>query len=360
MHAFKNGGTENLFISITEQIPNINFYLLSISNEVDYHQISKLPKNVHFIHCKYKSILTRFIKLESYLSKNYKNVPCIIDFHETLLSEVFTLINSRKKICVHWFNSNPSMRLKNKKIDLYYRFYSLYKKTICICQTQKEILMRTVPKINRDSILVSYNFVNIPQIIDKSKVSIDFNYKYIFHVSRIDFGSKDLQTLIRAYEILPNYVTSIYKLVIAGDGPDFEKLKNIRDKSIQKDNIFLLGNLQNPYVWMRNASLFVVSSLVEGFSLTLLEALCLGCPIISSDFLCGAREILEFNEQKYGLIFKIGDSKELSSLMVKILINEDFAKEFMKKAPERAEYFYINGLEMMKDIFNNKRLLDTK
>jgi CDP-glycerol glycerophosphotransferase len=88
------------------------------------------------------------------------------------------------------------------------------------------------------------------------------------------------------------------KLFIVGDGPLYRDLATrVRSLGLGQ-SVFLLGYRDNPYVLMRHASCFVLSSDHEGQPMVLLEALALGMPIVSTD-IPGSRSVLEGG---YGLL----------------------------------------------------------
>ena len=72
----------------------------------------------------------------------------------------------------------------------------------------------------------------------------------------------------------------------------------------------LPGFVMNPYAYMSRASLFVLSSRWEGLPTVLIEALCCGTPVVSTDCPSGPREILK--DGKYGLLTPVGDINALA------------------------------------------------
>ena len=73
-------------------------------------------------------------------------------------------------------------------------------------------------------------------------------------------------------------------------------------------------NIENPNFFYKKADLFILSSKYEGLPNTLIEALSFGIPIFSTNCKTGPKEIL--NKSKYGTLFKIGDYKTLSNLIL--------------------------------------------
>ena len=83
------------------------------------------------------------------------------------------------------------------------------------------------------------------------------------------------------------------KLIVVGEGRERTALEDlIRDLGVGND-VDLPGFSDNPYAFMKAASLFVMSSTHEGFGNVLIEALASGCPAISTDCPGGPPEILE-------------------------------------------------------------------
>ena len=81
-------------------------------------------------------------------------------------------------------------------------------------------------------------------------------------------------------------------LVLVGDG-DFKDLyQSIIEQENLKDHVYFTGFQKNPYKYMAKCTVFVLSSLSEGFPNVLAEAMALGLPVISANCLTGPAEIL--------------------------------------------------------------------
>lgn len=350
MNQFLNGGVENLFLTLAKIRTNDIFHLVILNNSYDRQKISTLPNNIKIINCFINNKYKRFFYFSKYIKKQLKNVSVMIDFHEVLQSELFMLYNSKKKICIHWFNSNPYMRLKKNKKDLYFNIYPFYKKTICICESQKIILQEVMPNILDSKFYVSNNFIDKEIVIEKAGSINPLQFHYFVMISRIDFGAKDFQTVIKAYEQLPFEIKRKYKMVFVGDGPDFDKLKSLINMSPDKEYFYLTGNQSNPYPYIKNAEIFIQSSLSEGFPLTTLEAWVIGCPVILSNFLCSAKE-LSSNETA-ALLFEIGNEKQLSEKIRLILKNKIIKEKLINDGKQRFEFYYNNGINSLNELFN--------
>ena len=189
-----------------------------------------------------------------------------------------------------------------------------------VCTVSKEMgeeLVKLAPNLKEKQKTV-YNPIDIEEIEKKSKddseltewEKILIKEKYICSVGRLDEIDKDFTTLIRAFGELKKEERVEEKLVIVGDGPDRKKLEGLVNEFEIRDVIFL-GKKSNPYIWIRNSKLFVLSSKSEGFPTVLIEAKLLGCNILTSDY-SGVMEIIEDKES----LFRVGNIEMLKEKIV--------------------------------------------
>lgn len=90
------------------------------------------------------------------------------------------------------------------------------------------------------------------------------------------------------------------RLIIIGDGPERPQLEAIcRDRDLT-DSVLLPGYINAPSGWLNHASLFVCSSLYEGFGNVIVEAMACGVPVVSTDCPFGPAEILDGG--RYGIL----------------------------------------------------------
>lgn len=142
-----------------------------------------------------------------------------------------------------------------------------------------------------------YNPVNFKKIRNKLQESIPQGYSDIFKSGKVFINVGRLSPvkgqwhLIRAFKKVVKDYPEV-KLVILGEGILREKLEDLIKKCKLEDNVFLLGNQENVFSFLKAANCFVFSSLNEGLPNALLEAKTVGLPIISTDCETGPREIL--------------------------------------------------------------------
>ena len=160
------------------------------------------------------------------------------------------------------------------------------------------------------------------------------NGPYIVNVARL-VPQKDQQMLLEAYA----KSRTTQPLVIVGEGKLKTELQNTA-KSLGIDNkVLFVGNQANPYVWMKHASLFVLSSKFEGLGIVLFESLACGTPIISVDCPGGVRDIFKDELEPYlceqhadALAQKIDQIVEQNGYPIQEKWIEDFKPENVVKA----------------------------
>ncbi|MGB1914888.1 MAG: glycosyltransferase, partial [Paracoccaceae bacterium] len=103
-------------------------------------------------------------------------------------------------------------------------------------------------------------------------------------------------------------------LIIAGDGPEMEMLEKLIEDLNLSDRVALLGHVHNPYPLYKHADVFVLSSLREGLPTVLVEALALGCKVVSTDVRSGPREILRGGD--LGKLVPVSDKSSLAKAMI--------------------------------------------
>lgn len=135
---------------------------------------------------------------------------------------------------------------------------------------------------------------------------------YILHVGRFA-RLKRHDVLFDAYkQVISRPGTTLKLVLLCEQNP---KLLRLIKKYQLEDHIILPGFQQNPYKWMKNARLLVLSSDGEGFGLVLVEAMLCGTPVVSTACQHGPSEILGEEFAEY--LSPVGDTSELAKNIVK-------------------------------------------
>ena len=151
----------------------------------------------------------------------------------------------------------------------------------------------------------------------------------ILAAGRLD-GVKDYSTMIKAFALIARRRPC--RLLILGEGPMRERLENLVHELDLDDRVALPGWVANPYAFMSRASLFVLSSIHEGLSMVLVEAMACGCPCVSTDCPTGPGEILRDGET--GALVPVGDEAALAEAMERALDQPPDASILRRRADD--------------------------
>jgi len=290
-----------------------------------------LPKiakklNLNVLHVQYITPL--------WLSKKIKLITTI---HDVSFKSFPELINK-----VDLFFLNLLIPISLKKAD----------KIIAVSKfTKKEIIKYYDTK--DEKIKVIYNGGVGEVFNEKNKNSLKILNKigiekpYFFYVGTYQ-PRKDIPTLIEAFLNLKTNHKNFknFKLVLGGKlkahNYDFrideilkKTEKDFNKRKFLKDLIFT-GYIKNKDLvdLYKEAEIFALPSLYEGFGLPLVEAMSFGIPVVCSDIDC-FREVGK-NAVRY---YKTNDQRDLQKKLIEVIIDKEKRKNLIEKGKKRAEFF---------------------
>ena len=199
-----------------------------------------------------------------------------------------------------------------------------------------------------------YNPLNKIEIIKKSKKSskrifTSNNKLKILNIGRFT-DQKDQLTFLKSLNYIKGKIR--FEACLIGRGILKNKLeKYILDNKLN-DFVKILDFTENPYPLIKQSNLFILTSKYEGLPNVLLEALVLKKFIISSSCETGPKEILLNGNG--GLLFKVGNYKELAKKIIFYTMNKPKCKKLLNnsyKSLKRFDY-KINLLKYFKLINN--------
>lgn len=368
MHRFSTGGVERMLLNVSRQLPEYEIHLLILNNDFDgiYHRI---PAHVHTDSFETFSLIRGLRSLSQknkYLSKlcsllllisqmiivkytsRYK-ADYTVNFSDTLSTLLVANMCKGKKIS--WIHLNPSVIATSRWARIYKWLYAKCNTVVCVCEDQREIFRQQLMLAGQtDNTRVIYNTIDTAAI----DLLLAENYQknsspYFLMVARLDTRSKDFFTVIDAFTGLKATLNIPHQMIFLGEGPDRKLIQDYIDSNAPGD-VFLAGNSINPYLWMRDAEIFIFSSKFEGFGLVLLEALYCGVPVISTNCKVGPREILSDGE--YGVLLDVGDAKGMQNAMKNLLSStKEELYTIMAKGRKRAEGFDIKQTSRINKLF---------
>lgn len=360
----------------------IKFHVEGKIIEIEYEGKSFLSKLCIFI--------KRLVKLYN-INKKYK-FDYIISFGMT--SNIISIIVFKygkvkcKRIIITEHNvksieNNIGKSIKTLIYNKVYNFFirKLYNKADNIVSVSKYIGLDLIKNygIKKEKICTIYNGVN-KELIDSLKYEAlsDSEYEIFKNPVIINVGALSLQKgqwyLIKIMPELKKKIPNL-QLVILGQGSYYDKLSNLIQSLNLQGSVHLIGEKSNPYKYMYNADIFVLTSLYEGFPNVLVEAMSVELPIVSVDCKSGPRELLNENinidiEDRYILcdygilvpdlfkinVFNLEKKQILLQAILEIMENNKLREYYRQKSRYRIKNFtaekmteqYINILKNIK------------
>ena len=235
--------------------------------------------------------------------------------------------NTPNKIA--WMHTDISVQNDSKR---YYNLVreSLEKMNMSVCVSDRvRDVYKSYYDLDDDKIQTIHNIINDIEIKNKGNEKIDVEYSKdtvnLISVGRLEF-QKNYTRFIKVHKKL---IDDGYKInsYLIGDGLEYDKLSNlVKEKKI--DNTFkFLGRKDNPFPYVKNADLFVLSSILEGLPTVLYESIILGTPCVST-LVAGAKEVLK---DEYGLVVENSDEGLYNGLK-RILDDKSLLKKYKSNA----------------------------
>lgn len=151
---------------------------------------------------------------------------------------------------------------------------------------------------------------------------------------------KGFDQLLRAFHTVAGQTTA--RLAILGEGPERERLEALAKTLKIQDRVDLVGFRANPYKYMAQADVFVLSSLWEGLPTVLVEAMACGAPVVATDCPSGPREIIT-NESE-GILVPPADPADLAHAILMVLSKPDLSNEMRLAGRLRAQDFRVERI----------------
>ena len=155
------------------------------------------------------------------------------------------------------------------------------------------------------------------------------------HIARLNF-IKDQKTLLESVRLVVDRVPD-FRLTMVGDGPMREELHALREALQLGGHVDFLGERKDVAALLANADIFVLSSLQEGLSLTLLEAMASGLAVVATD-VGGNREVVIPGTT--GLLVPAQSPEDLARAIMELVHHPEMAREMGLSGRLRVEKYF--------------------
>lgn len=222
---------------------------------------------------------------------------------------------------------NVSYRLDEKEKNFQQQYYDKYNSIIAVSNSTKDIFLETFPNYaHKIKVIFDINNADfIAEMADLEKgYDDDFDGLRILTIGRLANQ--------KGYDIALNACMKLkergikFKWYALGKGPLQEEIeKSIKEKSLS-EHFMLLGVKSNPYPYIKNADIYVQTSMFEGFGLAIAEARMLNVPVVTTRFDAVYSQMID---GKNGIVVDMNADAVYNGIL--LLINDNELRENIRK-----------------------------
>ena len=337
-----NHGENNLF---ENEIPEKVNYKFLFDN---YNGKNKLIKEIYRIRAK----ATYLKKVEKIIKENKYDI--IIDYSSNLLKYNNFDIKVPVFAWIH-FSLTFGEKLSVDKIEKYKKQYKKYDKILAICDTMRDEFVEILG-MDKNKVELVYNPIDLEAIRKKAE-NIDKKYEnylkqdYFLQVSRLTEQKQPEHLVDIYYKLKQRGIKE--KLYFIGNGEKVELIKQKIKEYKLEDDVILLGQIENPYPFFKNAKLFVHTGKYEGLPTVLLESLAFGTPVVAYDCPTGPKDILGKNSE-YGELIPLNDKDTFVEKVYELMNKNEKYENYRKLSLVRANDFSMESNKAkLKELIEN-------
>ena len=364
------GGEERVLLNVLRNLVELNYdvdLLITWNHKENNLFENEIPKKVNYeflfdsYNGKNKLIkeIYRIKAKTTYLKKIEKKIKnekydIVIDYSSNLLKYDNFDIKIPVFAWIH-FSLTFGEKLTLEKTKKYKKQYKKYSKIFAITRVMKEEFINKV-EIDEKKVELVYNPIDL-KLIEKKAENVEKKYEnylkqdYFLQVSRLTQQKQPEHLVDIYYKLKQSGIKE--KLYFIGDGEKKEIIKQkIKEYNLEND-IILLGQIENPYPFFKNAKLFVHTAKYEGLPTVLLESLALGTPVVSYDCPTGPRDILGKNSE-YGELISLNDKDMFVEKVLELMNSKEKYEKYKNLSLIRANDFSMeNNKVKLKELIEN-------
>lgn len=332
-----SGGSERVMSLLANELADRNYQvtIICLNKQIVFYPINK-KVNIVFAEKETQSsfLLKKIAWFRKYVDDNRPDV--VIPFMEAVYCvTLFSLIG----ISVPIISSERIDPRKSPFIRNILRRIFLPLTTHLVVQTEK--IRSFYPPFIRKKTSVIYNPVNdeVFHQIENEELKIENGERLnrIISIGKL-YPQKNQKLMIRAFARVADEFPE-WQLVIFGEGPLRESLELIVESLEMKDRILLPGRTEHVVEELKKSKVFCFSSNFEGMSNAIIEAICVGLPIVSTN-VSGASELIE--EGKGGNIVPCGDVDQFVQALQKLMRNRNIQESMSEYNLKKASMFKLD------------------
>ena len=321
------GGVERMVTNLCRAFvaTPIDLDVLLIKAQGPY--VDRLPNNANIIRLRAKHSLTSVWEVSRYLRTERPTALLAIKHRAILaalrarrLAGTTTPISGRLGTTVSAALASKSRRRQQSWYRAMRRHYPQLETLVAVSQGVADDVM-AITDMKPPQIAVVRNPTITPELLQAAEHPVEHPWlqtgsdiPVILGVGRLT-EQKDFPTLLSAFALVRAQRQA--RLIILGDGRLRSDLLAQAETLGVAEDVALPGFQDNPWAWMKRASVFALSSRWEGSPNTLTEAMGLGVPVVSTDCPSGPKELLDSG--RVAPLVAMGDTEALADALLSTL-----------------------------------------
>lgn len=349
------GGADKITLTLLQHLDQKEFELHLILMKAEGEFIKDIPTYVNVIDCKSKNLWFFILPLYKILKKENPDIVFSTSGGTNMPLSLCSLIHKGR--AYRSILSERSIITKTTMIWVKRILYPFADEYTAVSEGVKSNMAELL-KIQHDKIRVVNNPIITSDLLNKSKEECNhlwFSEKrkipVMLHVGRF-VPQKDHDTLIKAFHELRKEIK--VRLFLLGEGPLKQDIKNLVKKLDLSEDVIFAGFDKNPFKYMTNCDLFVLSSKQEGMPGVLIQAMACGAACISTDCKSGPNEIIKTDEN--GILVPVGNTHDMTIAMKSLLIKPDLRRKIGERGKLSVSKFNVDtALKSYKTVILNEQ-----
>ena len=348
--SLRHGGAEKVLVTFLKNLPQNKYEIDLLLNLYSGKYLPEVPTWINVLYLNKGEMITTnrlqdipvkaFRVIYQKLLKQFPNLlyqfilkgkkydvefAAIHGFRDEILNS--PLKSSKKLVWIH--NDLKKTELHHYTDEEFRKFFGFDKIMVISEKIEQDFNNLTQNQEEKNKIVRIYNPLDTEEIVLKSQEARSKNSNLgtqnpdpTFVSVGTVFPQKGFDRLLKVHKRLLDEGFH-HKILILGDGYDFENIKNLQKDLGVTETSTLFGFTDNPYPQIKNADFYILSSRYEGFPTVLFEAITLKKNIIATD-VSGVREMLD--DGKLGLIIENSEQGIYDGMKKALQNPEDFKK----------------------------------
>jgi len=290
-----HGGAEGVMVDVANYLVEHDFDVAFALVKAEGVLINQLDSRINVIDLKMRKQWFAFLKLPfvireqkpDYVFSTMKESNFIAILSRMLaFSKAKNIIREANTVTQQIANESKwYQKIKNKIIFYFYRYAD---HVVALSEAMKKDLQTVVPSLKDERITVIPNPVNIEKIetlakepIDQTELDLIKSRPLLLSVGRL-YEQKNYGFL---FDALAEYRKqgNQFTFFALGEGPLRAELEDQIKRLDLDDCCYLLGYRSNPFKYMKQADVFLLPSLYEGMSNSLIQAMALNMKVLVAD-----------------------------------------------------------------------------